>query len=222
VVKAGDTIFGLSLQYQVPMDEILQLNGLTKDSLIHIGQELVISAAAATTPTPAPATTGSQPAAAAPTATSIPATAVAVKEPSGKTQLCVRAFNDANADGVMNSAEDLAKDTLFKISNGTGQIVGSYLSNGENEPHCFTRLSPGSYLVSIEPASGAQPTSDERWSVTLDQGTTATVSFGSRPTGAPSNAASDNGSAIGLVLAAIVLGGGGILIYRQRKGAHVV
>ncbi len=53
VVKAGDTIFGLSLQYQVPMDLILQLNGLTKDSLIHIGQELVISAAAPTTPTPA-------------------------------------------------------------------------------------------------------------------------------------------------------------------------
>ena len=46
VVKAGDTIFGLSLQYHVPMDQILQLNGLTKDSLIHIGQELVISAAA--------------------------------------------------------------------------------------------------------------------------------------------------------------------------------
>jgi LysM repeat protein len=221
VVKAGDTIFGLSLQYQVPMDEILQLNGLTKDSLIHIGQELVISAAAATTPTPAPATAGSQPAAAAPTATSIPATAIAMKEPSGKTQLCVRAFNDANADGVMSSAEALAKDTLFKISNETGQIVGSYLSNGENEPHCFTRLSPGSYLVSIEPASGAQPTSDERWSVTLDQGTTATVSFGSRITGAPSNAASDGGSAIGLVLAAIVLGGGGVLIYRQRRGAHV-
>ena len=57
--------------------------------------------------------------------------------------------------------------------------------------------------------------------MTLDQGTTATVNFGSRITGSPSNSASDGGSAIGLVLAAIVLGGGGVLIYRQRKGAHV-
>jgi LysM repeat protein len=219
VVKAGDTIFGLSLQYQVPMDDILQLNGLTKESLIRIGQELVISAAPVTTPTPEPAADGSQPAAAAPTATSLPATAVAMKEPSGKTQLCVRAFHDVNADGVMNSAEDLLGDTLFDIATETGKVVVSYSSDGQSEPHCFTRLSPGNYLVSIEPAAGAQPTSDERWSVTLDQGTTATVNFGSRFTDNKSSSASEGGSAIGLVLAAIVLGGG-FVIYRQRRGTH--
>ena len=144
-----------------------------------------------------------------------------MKEPSGKTQLCVRAFNDANADGVMNSAEDLLKDTLFTISNETGKVVVAYTSDGQSEPHCFTRLSPGSYLISIEPAAGAQPTSDERWSVTLDQGTTATVNFGSRLMDGPSSSASESSSAIGLVLAAIVLGGGGVLIYRQRRGARV-
>jgi len=222
IVKAGDTIFGLSLQYQVPMETILQLNGLTKDSLIHIGQELVISAAASVTPTPAPAAAaGSQPAASAPTATSIPATAIAMKEPSGKTQLCVRAFNDVNADGVMNGAEELAKDTLFTISDHSGKTVVSYTSDGQSEPHCFTRLTPGSYLISIEPVAGAQPTSDERWSVTLDQGTTATVNFGSRFTESSSSSTSEGGSAIGLMLAAIVLGGGGFVIYRQRRGTRV-
>jgi LysM repeat protein len=222
VVKAGDTIFGLSLQYQVPMDLILQLNGLTKDSLIHIGQELVISAATSNTPTPAPAAaTGAQPTASAPTATSIPATAIAMKEPSGKTQLCVRAFNDVNADGMMNGAEELAKDTRFTISDNSGKTVVSYTSDGQSEPHCFTRLTPGSYLISIEPVAGAQPTSDERWSVTLDQGTTATVNFGSRiPDNAANSAADGGSSAIGLVLAAIVLGGGGVVIYRQRRGTR--
>jgi LysM repeat protein len=220
VVKAGDTIFGLSLQYQVPMEQILQLNGLTKDSLIRIGQELVIAGPAATTPTPIPQTAGSQPSAAVPTATSIPATAVAMKEPSGKTQLCVRAFNDVNADGVMNSADALLKDTLFTISDDSGKAVASYTSDGQSEPHCFTRLSPGSYLISIEPATGAQPTSDERWSVSLGKGTTATVNFGSRFAGSTSSSASEGGSAIGLVLAAIVLGGGGVLIYRQRRGTR--
>jgi hypothetical protein len=210
----------LSLQYQVPMDLILQLNGLTKDSLIHIGQELVISAAAPATPTPVAAeSVGSQPSASVPTATSIPATAIAMKEPSGKTQLCVRAFNDVNADSVMNGTEDLSKDTLFTISDNSGKTVVSYSSDGQSEPHCFTRLSPGNYLISIEPAAGAQPTSDERWSVTLDQGTTATVNFGSRFTEGSSSSAVDGGSAIGLALAAIVLGGG-VLIYRQRRGTR--
>jgi LysM repeat protein len=212
IVKAGDTVFGLALQYDVPMDQILQLNGLTKDSFIHIGQELVISAPPATV-TPAPANTAPQLA-----ATALPATAVAMVEPSGKTQLCVRAFNDQNADGVMGSLEELSKDTLFEVSDRSGQIVASYTSDGMSEPHCFARLTPGEYLVSVMPAPGAQPTSDQRWSVTLDKGTTATVNFGSRLSDKKTAVSREANGAIGLVLAAAVLGGIGLMIYRQRKG----
>jgi len=217
VVKAGDTIFGLALQYGVAMDEILQLNGLTKDSLIRVGQELVISAPPAVTPTPAPANTAS-----APTATALPATAVAMAEPSGKTQLCVRAFHDQNADGVMSRSEELLKDTLFQVSDRSGQTIVSYTSDGLSEPHCFTRLTPGEYLVSVEPASGAQPTSDQRWSVVLGKGTTATVNFGSRFSEKTAKASPGADGAIGLVLAAAVLGGIGVMIYRQRKGRAAI
>jgi LysM repeat protein len=212
VVKAGDTIFGLALQYSVPMDQILQLNGLTKDSYIHVDQELVISAPPVT---PAPAPADSPP---APTATPLPATAVAMAEPSGKTQLCVRAFDDQNADGVMGSREDLEKDTLFQITDRSGQTVASYTSDGMSEPHCFARLAPGEYLVSVAPAPGTQPTSDQRWSVVLDQGTTATVNFGSRAAGDKATTSPEPGGAIGLVLAAAVLGGIGVMVYRQRRG----
>jgi LysM repeat protein len=208
VVIAGDTIFGLALQYGVSMDQLFQLNGLTKDSYIHVGQELVISAPPVTS-APAPANA---------TPTPLPATAVAMVEPSGKTQLCVRAFNDGNADGVMGSREDLSKDTLFQVSDRSGQIIVSYTSDGMSEPHCFARLAPGEYLVSVLPASGAQPTSDQRWSVMLDKGTTATVNFGSRVTEGKAEASPEPSGAIGLVLAAAVLGGIGVMIYRQRKG----
>jgi LysM repeat protein len=211
-VKAGDTIFGLALQYGVQMDQILQLNGLTKDSYIHIGQELVISAPSSTS-TPAPADT-----AVAPTATSLPATTVAMVEPSGRTELCVRAFDDQNADGVMSRSEELLKDTLFQVSDRSGKTIVSYTSDGMSEPHCFTRLTPGEYLVSVKPATGAQPTSDQRWSVMLNKGTTATVNFGSRFVENKATASTESGGAIGLVLAAVVLGGIGVMIYRQRKG----
>jgi murein DD-endopeptidase MepM/ murein hydrolase activator NlpD len=212
VVVAGDTIFGLALQYNVPMDQILQLNGLTKYSFIHVGQELVISAPPATA-TPAP-----DKAAPAPTATSIPATAVAVVEPSGKTQLCVRAFDDQNGDGVMRRSDELVKDTLFRVTDKSGQTIVSYTSDGMSEPHCFARLTPGEYLISVEPAPGAQPTSDQQWSVVLDKGTTATVDFGSRFVEKKPEAATGAEGAIGLVLAVVVLGGLGVLIYRQRSG----
>jgi LysM repeat protein len=212
VVKAGDTIFGLALQYGVQMDQILQLNGLTKDSYIHVGQELVISAP------PVTSTPASPDASPAPTATSLPATAVAMAEPSGKTQLCVRAFDDQNADGVMGRGEQLLKDTLFQVTDRSGQTIVSYTSDGMSEPHCFARLIPGEYLVSVIPAPGAQPTSDQRWSVVLDKGTTATVSFGSRFSEKKAEATPGADGAIGLVLAAAVLGGIGVMIYRQRKG----
>ncbi|HSD85579.1 MAG TPA: LysM peptidoglycan-binding domain-containing protein, partial [Anaerolineae bacterium] len=212
-VKAGDTIFGLALQYGVAMDQILQLNGLTKDSFIHIGQELVISAPPSVTSTPAPADT-----APVPTATSLPATAVAMTEPSGKTQLCVRAFDDQNADGVLDRSEALLKDTLFQVSDRTGKPVVAYTSDGMSEPHCFTRLTPGEYLVSVKPAAGTRPTSDQRWTVVLNKGTTATVNFGSRLAENKTEDSSEPNSAIGLVLAAVVLGGIGVMVYRQRQG----
>jgi LysM repeat protein len=214
IVKAGDTVFGLALQYGVGMDEILKLNGLTKDSLIHVGQELVITAASVTA---TPASQNNVPAA-APTATSLPATAVAMIEPSGKTQICVRAFNDQNADGVMGRNEELVKDTLFHVSDRSGNPIVSYTSDGMSEPHCFASLKPGDYLVSVEAAPGTQPTSDQHWSVILSQGTSASVDFGSRPGQQQVETSSGGADTIGLVLAAVVLGGIGVLIYRQRKG----
>jgi LysM repeat protein len=213
IVKAGDTVFGLALQYDVPMDQILQFNGLTKDSLIHIGQELVISPPPSATATSAP-----QNSAPAPTATSLPATAVAMAEPSGKTQLCVRAFEDRNANGMMDRSEELVKDTLFQVSDRSGKTIVSYTSDGMSEPHCFARLTPGQYLVSVEPAAGLLPTSDQRWSVVLATGTTATVNFGSRLSEKKAASSPGSESAIGLVLAAAVLGGIGVMVYRRRKG----
>jgi hypothetical protein len=154
----------------------------------------------------------------APTATSLPATTVAMVGPSGRTELCVRAFDDQNADGVMSRSEELLKDTLFQVSDRSGKTIVSYTSDGMSEPHCFTRLTPGEYLVSVKPATGAQPTSDQRWSVMLNKGTTATVNFGSRFIENKATASTESGGAIGLVLAAVVLGGIGVMIYRQRKG----
>jgi hypothetical protein len=184
---------------------------LTKDSLIRVGQELVISA-----PSTTPAPQNNVPAS-APTATALPATAVAVAEPSGKTQICVRAFDDQNADGVIGRGEELVKDTLFQVLDRSGNPIVSYTSDGLSEPHCFARLTPGDYLVAVEASPGTQPTSDQRWSVILSQGTTASVNFGSRPAQKPAEASSGGEGAIGLVLAAVVLGGIGVLIYRQRR-----
>ena len=43
IVKPGDTLFALALQYGVPVDQIMALNGLKPDSHIEIGRELIIA-----------------------------------------------------------------------------------------------------------------------------------------------------------------------------------
>jgi len=42
-VVAGDTLFGIALAYDVPVEQIYKLNGLDSSSILQIGQEIVIS-----------------------------------------------------------------------------------------------------------------------------------------------------------------------------------
>jgi LysM repeat protein len=211
-VQAGDTLFGLSLQYNVPLDQILQLNGLTRDSFIIIGQQIVISTPPPTTATPAAADSSA--------ATPTPAQIAAADT---RTQLCVRAFNDVNGDGVYAPGEALVSGTQFIVFDNQGQQLVTYSSDGVSEPHCFTRLSPGNYSVTIQPSPGTVATSDRRWSVVLDSGTTVDVNFGSRPGAGGAtkptsgNTVSDGAGTLVLVVLAFVLGAAGWSIYQRRK-----
>ena len=51
IVRAGDTAFGIALQYGLSLDELLAFNRLSADTLLQIGQELLIRPP---TPTPEP------------------------------------------------------------------------------------------------------------------------------------------------------------------------
>jgi LysM repeat protein len=51
IVRAGDTAFGIALQYGLSLDELLAFNQLSADTLLQIGQELLIRPP---TPTPEP------------------------------------------------------------------------------------------------------------------------------------------------------------------------
>jgi LysM repeat protein len=209
LVQPGDSLFGLSLQYNVPMDQILQLNGLTKDSFIVIGRELVISAPA-TTATPEPTL--------APKITPTPTPEQVAAAPEA-TQLCVRAFDDVDANSVYISSEPLLSGALFTLFDPQGKQLTTYSSDGLSEPHCFNKLAPGNYSISVQPPSGLVATSDRRWSVILDSGATVNVNFGSHKvevTPQPDNSSGAAGS-IGLIVIGVLVGIGGFYLYQRRK-----
>jgi LysM repeat protein len=205
-VKSGDSLFGLSLQYNVPMDQILQLNGLTKDTFIVIGQELVISAATA-----APAVVATVEATATPEQIA--------SAPDATTQLCVRAFDDVNSNGIYTASESLVSGAMFTLLDAQGQQLTTYSSDGISEPHCFNKLAPGNYSVAIQPPPGMLATSDRRWSVTLVNGGTVNVNFGSHKSEVNTKTDDPSGAAgpIGLLAIGALIGIGGFIIFQRRR-----
>jgi LysM repeat protein len=220
-VKSGDTIWGIAIQYATgsettPEEMLAQINRLNNNpSLIYTGQEIVIAV-------PGEGVTVSQVAAVASEAESAPvasesgeqapasaegdgAQPAAPAEGSGvlaaaasSSTLCVSAYNDRNTDGMRDpTTEELLAEAGFTLSSESG-VVGSYTSDGASEPHCFTQLLPGTYMVQLARPGGYNTTTPEYWAVPLPAGATANVEFGhtADPNAPPSVQAAASDSAI--------------------------
>ncbi len=203
-VVSGDTLFALSLQYNVSLDDIYALNGLNSQSILSIGQKIILKAGTGTqvpaqqptvasttaapqataAPTQSTETTPQSPAEATPqtpspdTQTTITPTAVAATSNLGT--LCLFAYEDTNADALRSSDEGPVAGAKFTVVDGQGATVAEYVSTDETQPHCIKDLTPGNYNVSVQPAPNTVATSDKRWGVPLTSGSTVNIDFGSR------------------------------------------
>jgi LysM repeat protein len=239
-IAAGDTLFGLSLQYNVPLDTIYALNGLNSQSILSIGQKVIIKAGTGTTVPAAQPTAASQPTA-APTTEPAPAAGeatpqapteatpqtqpaaqptvavTAVAAASDKGTLCLFAYDDVNADALRDPGEGPVAGATFIIIDGQGATVSEYVSTNTAEAHCISDLTPGSYSVNVQPAPQTVPTSDERFGVPLTPGSKVNIDFGSRA-GEGNATASSNGSESsstssgGSNIGGIVAGIGGLVL----------
>ena len=238
-VVAGDTLFALAFQYDVPLDNIYALNGLDSQSILSIGQKIIIKAGAGTTvpaqPTAAPQSTTQPeagttpetptegtPAQPAEQPTAVP-TVVAAASSAGT--LCLFAYEDANADALRDPGEGAVAGATFIVVDGQGATVAEYVSTDSTDAHCIGDLTPGLYSVSVEPAPNTTATSDERWGVPLTAGSKVNIDFGSRsgegntslPSGSeqPSDSASGGGSNVGgivlLILALLAFLAAGVI-----------
>lgn len=164
VVQQGETLFGISLAYDVSVDDLMAQNGLTNGNQLYVGQKLLIRAAPPAPPaTPTPEVT----------ATPIPQpTEVAIVETG---QICTALFEDNNADGLRQDGEGLLAGGLLNIS---GQTSNSHTTDGVSEPFCFSDLAAGDYLISVDPPAGYRLSSIAQMPLTLSGGSEITLSFG--------------------------------------------
>ncbi len=222
IVQPGDTLFGISLQYGIPMEELQRLNAgsLGPNNLIIIGQELILSCP---TPTPTPAATPT------PEPTPTPE--------SG--QVCVLAFHDRNGDGAQQPEEELLPNAVFSLSSAAG-LVGQYTTDGINEPYCFPGLMPGNYQVTVQPPAGYTVNGPAEKSLTLGGGQLAEAAFAMKrgetiattpavplpgPTSVPTRSSSGASSPIlrwgarigGILLIALAMGTAVLFVLSRRR-----
>jgi LysM repeat protein len=175
IVKPGDTLYDIALQYNVRVDDLYRLNNLTPASILSIGQEIVVQVGKGGTPAaqPTPVAQATRALAAqTPVTPTVPiATATrpipptATPAPGG---LCMSAFDDANGNGVRDGNEPALVGVTFTVSSG-GTEAARYSTDAAGKPTCLTTLPPGAYSVQIALPPGYVAAS-EKVEVTLTLG----------------------------------------------------
>ncbi len=206
VVKPGDTLFALALQYGVPVDQILTLNGLTAESQVQIGRELII----ALPPPPAPKQ--------GPAPASRPIVSVGGSG-SGRGMVCVQAFDDVDADGkrLVSEAPLAASGVRFVVSDLQGEAIGDHTTDDQSSEYCFADLPAAIYRIVAEAPIGYAPTAQREWAVSLTSDVIVDIQFGLRV--AASSAESVSPVAVigagGVAIIAAVIGGA-VFLRRRR------
>jgi LysM repeat protein len=237
-IVAGDSLSAIAQRYGLTLDQLLALNPtLTRESVIDIGQVINVAgtpptpgaATLAPTATPQPSTTPAPtmtPTAAATAATPITPTAptstpASVAMSSG---LCLQAFDDLNNNLVRDANEALVASVAFNVKSVDGKTAVDYTTDGKQEPHCFTTLPDGRYVVNTQLPAGRLATTDSAWQMSLLAETNVNIVLGTRldtpptveptlePTPLPATAAPTPAPARSNNSAPLALLGGGVLI----------
>lgn len=140
VVRSGDTLSSIALQYNVPLEQIQRLNATSigPNNLIVVGQELVISLPAVP-PTP--------------TSPPVPPTPEVPPTPQGAS-VCVLAYHDRNGDTFRQvDSEEMLPNATFLLGTASG-LVGQYTTDGLSEPYCFANLPVNTYRLILQPPPG--------------------------------------------------------------------
>jgi LysM repeat protein len=187
-VVSGDTLFGLALEYDVPLEQIYELNDLGPNDLLTIGQEIVIAvgdeplASPTATPTPAPVEGTTEP-----TPTTAPTQegnggeggGAPAAPPADEAKLCVLAYYDANNDMFRQpDAGEMPLPNAQITLVGTSGPLPTYTTDGISEPHCFEGLEPGTYVLRHAPPPGYKLTDTGQWNLMLDGGETREMTLG--------------------------------------------
>lgn len=114
-VAAGDSFFGIAALYGLTLDEFFEISGLSEQSVLQAGQDVVVGFQATPTPTPAPVT-----ATATATATAVPPTATPTSPPPTATAVST---TSPTTTPTPPAADSLPVGTVMPIGLGLAGLL---------------------------------------------------------------------------------------------------
>jgi len=138
----------------------------------------------------------------------------------------VLAFDDRDGSRFREPGEPLLPYAVFTLSDAQ-HTLGTYSTNGLNEPFCFAGLEPSVYFVSEQNPPGYESTTHDSWGISLQNGATVNIEFGDRtemqPTPTPTSLPSPTPTEVALlsVVGNAVLDYSGIIIIVLAAGMFI-
>jgi LysM repeat protein len=168
IVKANDTLLGISLITGVSVEELRGLNNLTSDT-IYEGQKLLLGLGGPPEITPTEGPT--------PTATTVLPTPT---PKPGQGNLCILLFNDLNGDSIRQEDEPSIPDGAISFGNRAGTVSEAVTTEAGTEHQCFNNLPEGEYTITIAVPEGYNPTTNNTEEVVLNAGDITYLNFGAQ------------------------------------------
>jgi hypothetical protein len=210
IVKAGETCTQISLLYGVTVEYIRTTNLLDENCTLREGQALMIGVGAASGGSPTPG----------PSPTPTPVIPTATPSAGGSAQVCVLVFDDANGNALRQASEAAIAGAAISLTSDDGTYSQSLTSviNPDATAYpgmCFNNVPPGNYTVSVAAPDGYNPTMNMTSKLVVDPGDLITVNFGAQSKSVDTGSPAGNGPSplLGLIGAALLLGGIGIGVY---------
>ena len=216
-VEEGDTCTRIFLLTNVPIDTIIQLNGLDENCNLITGTKILLGTVEA------PALTET----AQPTATLPPEliTPTPTTEP-GFAKICVVLFHDIDGTGTRTTGEDYLYGGVVSINDRLGKVslTGTTVAGNPDttDPLCFENIPEGSYNITVAIPDGFNPTTVTSYPLEVKAGDQATIDFGAQQATAPvqqEDIAGTRSPILGIVGVVILIAGLvlAFLTWRQRR-----
>jgi LysM repeat protein len=191
-VQPGDSIWAVAARAGITLDEILELNDMSRDEFVHTGDLLIIgrgdppgseietdeTAEETSEETAAEEATSEIEPTGTPTPRDSSENTPEAEQAGSGVSICLMAYDDANQNGVRDAGEELRPAVAFTVSDGQ-QVVSNYVSDGTSEPFCIQGLDPGNYRVTRSNLPNEILSTPGDRAVSLTEGSSLDLEFGS-------------------------------------------